>query len=62
VPGKGYFTIFRLYSPTKAAINKSWKPGPLLKLEAYENQLLLVLHFLWNRLGDVRSRVSARGR
>jgi len=27
VPGKGYFAIFRLYGPTEAAFNKSWKPG-----------------------------------
>jgi hypothetical protein len=26
-PGKGYFAILRLYGPTQAAINKSWKPG-----------------------------------
>ena len=29
VPGKGYFAILRLYSPTEAAINKSWKPGDI---------------------------------
>src|SRR5262249_52437045 len=28
-PGKGYLAILRLYSPTKAAINKSWKPGDI---------------------------------
>jgi len=27
VPGKGYFAILRLYGPTEAAIDKSWKPG-----------------------------------
>ena len=27
VPGKGYFAILRLYAPTEAAIDKSWKPG-----------------------------------
>ncbi len=32
VPGKGYFAILRLYGPTEAAINKSWKPGDLEKL------------------------------
>lgn len=32
VPGKGYFAILRLYSPTEAAINKSWKPGDIEKL------------------------------
>jgi hypothetical protein len=31
VPGKGYFAILRLYGPTEAAINKSWKPGDLEK-------------------------------
>jgi hypothetical protein len=29
VPGKGYFAIIRLYSPTEAAIDKSWKPGDI---------------------------------
>ena len=29
VPGKGYFAILRLYGPTEAAINKSWKPGDI---------------------------------
>jgi len=29
VPGKGYFVILRLYGPTEAAINKSWKPGDI---------------------------------
>lgn len=33
VPGKGYFAILRLYSPTKAAINKSWKPGDIEKVK-----------------------------
>ena len=33
VPGKGYFAILRLYSPTKAAINKSWKPGDIKKVK-----------------------------
>jgi hypothetical protein len=32
VPGKGYFTILRLYSPTEAAIDKSWKPGDVEKI------------------------------
>ena len=31
VPGKGYFAILRLYSPTAAAIDKSWKPGDIEK-------------------------------
>ena len=29
VPGRGYFVILRLYGPTEAAINKSWKPGDI---------------------------------
>jgi hypothetical protein len=29
VPGKGYFVILRLYGPTAAAIDKSWKPGDI---------------------------------
>lgn len=31
VPGKGYFAILRLYSPTEAAIDKSWKAGDIEK-------------------------------
>jgi hypothetical protein len=27
VPGRGFFAILRLYGPTEAAIDKSWKPG-----------------------------------
>jgi hypothetical protein len=33
VPGKGYFAIIRLYGPTEAAIQKSWKPGDLEKIK-----------------------------
>ena len=29
VPGRGYFAILRLYSPTEPAIDKSWKPGDI---------------------------------
>ena len=29
VPGKGYFAVLRLYGPTEAAMNKSWKPGDI---------------------------------
>jgi hypothetical protein len=29
VPGKGYFAIIRLYGPTGAALNGSWKPGDI---------------------------------
>jgi hypothetical protein len=32
VPGNGYFAILRLYGPTEAAINKSWKPGDIEKM------------------------------
>src|SRR5215510_5172656 len=33
VPGKGYFAILRLYSPTEPAISKSWKPGDIERLK-----------------------------
>ncbi|MDX0802769.1 DUF1254 domain-containing protein [Sinorhizobium medicae] len=33
VPGQGFFTILRLYGPTKAFFDKSWKPGDLEKLK-----------------------------
>jgi hypothetical protein len=32
VPGKGYFAILRLYGPTEAGIDKSWKPGDIEKM------------------------------
>jgi hypothetical protein len=32
VPDRGYFAILRLYGPTEAAINKSWKPGDIAKV------------------------------
>jgi hypothetical protein len=32
VPGKGYFVVLRLYGPTEAAIDKSWKPGDIEKV------------------------------
>ena len=31
-PGRGYFAILRLYGPTEAAINKSWKPGDIERI------------------------------
>ena len=31
VPGKGYFVIFRLYSPKQEFFDQSWKPGDLVK-------------------------------
>jgi hypothetical protein len=33
VPGKGYFAILRLYGPTEAAIDKSWKPGDFQQIK-----------------------------
>jgi len=35
VPGKGYFVILRLYGPTDAALDKSWKPGDLEKVPGH---------------------------
>jgi hypothetical protein len=32
MPGKGYFAILRLYGPTEAAFNKTWKTGDIEKL------------------------------
>jgi hypothetical protein len=29
IPGKGYFTIFRLYGPTEAFLEQTWKPSDL---------------------------------
>jgi hypothetical protein len=33
VPGRGYFAILRLYGPTQAAIDRSWKPGDIDKVD-----------------------------
>jgi hypothetical protein len=33
VPGKGYFAILRLYGPTQPAIDKSWKPGDIERIQ-----------------------------
>jgi hypothetical protein len=33
VPGKGYFAIHRLYGPTEAALDGSWKPGDIEKVK-----------------------------
>jgi hypothetical protein len=33
VPGRGYFVVLRLYGPTAAAIDKSWKPGDIEKAQ-----------------------------
>ena len=35
VPGRGYFTILRLYGPTEAAISKTWKPGDIERIDAH---------------------------
>lgn len=32
-PGKGYFVILRLYGPTQAFFDRSWKPSDLVKLK-----------------------------
>jgi hypothetical protein len=32
IPDNGFFVIFRLYGPTKAFFDKSWKPGDLEKI------------------------------
>jgi len=33
VPGKGFFAILRLYGPTEAAFDKSWKPSDFEKVK-----------------------------
>jgi len=33
IPGKGYFAILRLYGPTEAAMDRSWKPGDIEKVK-----------------------------
>ena len=33
VPGKGFFVIFRLYGPTKAFFDKTWKLGDIEKVK-----------------------------
>ncbi len=33
VHGRGYFVVLRLYGPTAAAIDKSWKPGDIEKAQ-----------------------------
>ena len=32
VPGEGYFVILRIYGPTQAFFDKTWKPGDLTPL------------------------------
>jgi hypothetical protein len=33
VPGRGFFAILRLYAPTQAAIDGSWKPGDIERVK-----------------------------
>jgi hypothetical protein len=33
VPGRGYFTLLRLYGPTEAALMKIWIPGDITKIK-----------------------------
>lgn len=33
VPGRGYFAILRLYAPKEPAINMTWKPGDIQKVQ-----------------------------
>lgn len=33
IPGKGWFTILRLYGPEKAWFEKTWQPGEIELLE-----------------------------
>jgi hypothetical protein len=33
VPGRGYFAILRLYSPTEPALAKQWKPSDVVKVK-----------------------------
>jgi hypothetical protein len=32
IPGKGFFVIFRLYGPTKAFYDQTWKPDDIIKV------------------------------
>jgi hypothetical protein len=34
VPGKGWFAVFRLYGPTEAMFDQSWKPGDIDPIES----------------------------
>lgn len=33
VPGRGFFAILRLYAPSQPALDGSWKPGDIVKVE-----------------------------
>ncbi len=35
VPGKGWFTILRLYGPLESWFDKSWKPGEIELVSAH---------------------------
>jgi hypothetical protein len=37
-PGRGYFAILRLYGPTEDAINRTWIPGDIEKIDAGSKQ------------------------
>lgn len=39
VPGKHYFVILSLYGPTEAAINKSWNPRDIEKMQSRKGGL-----------------------
>jgi hypothetical protein len=32
IPGKSWFTMFRIYGPTKAWTDKTWRPGEIEKI------------------------------
>ena len=40
VPGRGWFTLLRLYSPTEAFFDKTWRPGDFEKLDRYMSTTL----------------------
>jgi hypothetical protein len=33
IPGKGWFTLLRLYGPTKAYFGQTWKPDDIKKIQ-----------------------------
>lgn len=33
VPGKGWFTLFRLYSPLEPWFDKTWRPGDIEEMK-----------------------------
>ena len=34
VPGRGWFTLLRLYGPTKAFFDQTWKPDDIKKISS----------------------------